>query len=152
TVTITVTNSFGQSDAKTFKVTVGDAVLNATCAAISPIAGAPFNGTVASFTDANPSPPLSDFTATITWGDGSTSIGTITKGSGGFNVSGSHTYANSGSYTLSVLISDIGGSKAAPSCPINVTSLGIGVQKGQSATIGFWQNQNGQALINSFNS
>src|SRR5262249_14612540 len=32
-----------------------------------------------------------------------------------------------------------------------VTSLGLGVARGQTATIGFWQNNNGQALVNRFN-
>src|SRR5262249_8707870 len=39
------------------------------------------------------SPSAGHFTATIDWGDGTTSTGTITVGAdGGFDVSGSHTY------------------------------------------------------------
>ena len=40
---------------------------------------------------------------------------------------------------------------AATSATATVTGLGVAVQKGQAAGIGFWHNQNGQALINSFN-
>jgi hypothetical protein len=42
-----------------------------------------FSGTVASFTDVDPTVPASDFTATITWGDGQTGPGTVTAASGG---------------------------------------------------------------------
>jgi FG-GAP-like repeat len=49
---------------------------------------------------------LTDYSATIDWGDNSTSIGTITfnSTSGVFTVSGSHNYAEEGSYTISVII------------------------------------------------
>ena len=54
--------------------------------------------TVATFTDANPNATVSDFTATITWGDGSTSAGTVVATGNGFAVNGAHTYADEGSY------------------------------------------------------
>jgi hypothetical protein len=55
-----------------------------------------FSGVVAHFTDVNTSATASDFTATINWGDGTTSTGTITADpKGGFDVSGTHTYASS---------------------------------------------------------
>src|SRR5439155_6401539 len=40
---------------------------------------------------------------------------------------------------------------ATPGSTATVTALGSDVQRGQSATSNFWQNHNGQALINSFN-
>jgi hypothetical protein len=63
--------------------------------------------TVATFTD--PGTPageaLGDYTATITWGDGGpTSTGTITLSGGVFTVTGSHLYAEEGTYTVSVLL------------------------------------------------
>ena len=74
---------------------------------------APVTGTVASFTDANPSATTADFTATIAWGDGTTSAGSISGPTGGpFTVSGSHTYTEDGSYSISVVITDDGGSTA----------------------------------------
>ncbi len=49
--------------------------------------------------------------ATIDWGDGNTSDGSITVGSsGGFLVSGTHTYANTGTYTIAVTFTDSNGS------------------------------------------
>lgn len=67
---------------------------------------------MATFTDANPAAPLSQFSAAIDWGDSSSSAGTITQPGGPgtvFDVSGTHTYATSGGYTVSVTISDPGG-------------------------------------------
>ena len=69
---------------------------------------------MATFTDANPSPNISDFTASIDWGDGSITPGTVTPdGSGGFRVIGTHTYSASGMYNTKVAIVDAGGSKAS---------------------------------------
>ena len=71
--------------------------------------GMAFSGTVATFTDSNPKFFSSDFTATIDWGDGTTSAGEITQqaGSGSaFIVSGSHTYAEFGGYPLTISVQD----------------------------------------------
>jgi hypothetical protein len=65
----------------------------------------PFSGTVASFTDTDPGSagdPTTDpgeYSATISWGDGSNSPGTIAYAGtpGQFLVNGSHTYAEEGS-------------------------------------------------------
>ena len=62
--------------------------------------GTPYNGPVASYTVYQPVPP-GPFSATITWGDGSTSAGTISQPGGTgtpFEVSGTHTYAAFGVY------------------------------------------------------
>ena len=69
----------------------------------------------ATFTDANPGNHTSDFTATITWGDGDpSSPGTVTydNSSGAYTVNGSHTYAAEGSYPISIAVVDVGGSTA----------------------------------------
>src|SRR5262249_54210017 len=76
--------------------------------------------TVATFTDGNPTAPLSDFTATIDWGDGSTpDAGVITQPGGvgtKFVVMGAHTYAEESApgtpYTITVSITDVGGPTA----------------------------------------
>jgi streptogramin lyase len=58
-----------------------------------------FTGEVASFVDGTPTATQSDFTATIYWGDGAKSAGTITGSPGGpFDVSGSHTYSSAGTF------------------------------------------------------
>ena len=58
--------------------TVQDAVLHATGVAVAATEGASFTGAVATFTDDDPNGTASDYTTTITWGDGNTSAGTIT--------------------------------------------------------------------------
>lgn len=116
----------------------------------SATAGAPFSGTVATFTSGTPGATAGLFSATITWGDGSVSIGTIAGSNGSFTVQGSHTYAAANSYAVTVAITQANTTATANSTA-NVVNLGQSVQAGQSATIGFWANNNGQALIDSFN-
>ena len=56
---------------------------------------------IASFSDANPNASAADFSATISWGDGSSSAGTVrANGWGGFDISGDHTFSQSGDYAL----------------------------------------------------
>ena len=52
-----------------------------------------------------------DLTATIDWGDGSpTATGVISYSAGVYTVNGSHTYAEEGSYPISISVVDVGGS------------------------------------------
>jgi len=72
-----------------------------------------FNRTLATFTDADPNGTLSDYTATIDWGDGQTTNGTIAPNHrGGWSVSGSHTYASVGRLAITVTVNDTGGATA----------------------------------------
>ena len=66
-----------------------------------------FSGTVATYSDSgDPSPDASD-TAEIDWGDGQTSEGTLTSdGSGNYTVTGSNTYAEGGTYPITVTLID----------------------------------------------
>ncbi|HVX63672.1 MAG TPA: carboxypeptidase regulatory-like domain-containing protein, partial [Pirellulales bacterium] len=91
---------------------VADALLTAAGVTFTPTEGATFSGTVATFTDADPNGEVSDYTATIDWGDGSSlSAGAIAVNpAGGFLVTGSHAYADEGVHTVIVAISDAGGS------------------------------------------
>jgi hypothetical protein len=74
---------------------------------IQPTAGTAFTGTVASFTDSDASTSAGDFTATIGWGNGAVTTGTVTaNGSGGFDVSGTNTYARAGWYAVTITIHD----------------------------------------------
>jgi hypothetical protein len=70
----------------------------------------PVSGVVASFSDADPGGTVSDYSATIEWGDGTTSAGTVGTSGSGFTVSGSHTYQEDGNYPVVVHIGDVGGS------------------------------------------
>src|SRR3954453_10930755 len=93
--------------------TVADAPLSATGRSGSATRGLPFNGTVATFTDPDSSASAATFTASIDWGDKSTSAGTVAAADGGgFKVTGSHTYQVTGSQPVTVTIHDSGGASA----------------------------------------
>jgi Fibronectin type III domain len=118
----TYTNSDGFPETRPFDVKVQDAPLTASGVPVSATAGTAFKATVATFTHAKPAGAASDYTATINWGDGSSSTaGTISAAAGGgFEVKGSHTYAAAGKYTTSVTINDVGGAKASATSSANV--------------------------------
>jgi hypothetical protein len=126
--------------------------LSASAVNFSAIAGAPFTGTIATFTNPDPFHGAADYTALITWGDGGTSTGTVT-GTGTLTVSCPHTYADPGTYAVSVQISHkLGNTTTATVYPAaTVTRLGQSVKHDLTGDIGFWHNSQGQALINSFN-
>jgi hypothetical protein len=142
---------FGPST-RTVSLTVNPTVLSASAVNFSATAGAPFTGAVATLTTANPFASGAALTVTITWGDGSTSTGSIT-GTGPLTVSGGHTYADPRSYAVTVQISHpLGYTNTVTVYPTaTVTTLGQGVKHGLTGDIGFWHNTSGQALINSFN-
>lgn len=81
--------------------------------------GQVFSGSVAHFVDTNPSPHLSDFTATINWGDGKSSAGSVVRNNtGGFDLKGAHRYVDespASGFPISVTIKDRGGSNATAS-------------------------------------
>jgi hypothetical protein len=109
-VTVTVHDVGGAVATATTGAVVADAPLTAHGAAVQPTAGVVFQGTVASFMDADPTASSADFTATLAWGDGQSSGGTIVQdGAGAFHVQGSHTYAREGHYTVAVTLHDVGG-------------------------------------------
>jgi hypothetical protein len=68
--------------------------------------GVSFSGVVASYTDGTTTATASDFTASIVWGDGTKTSGTVAGASGSFTVSGIHTYAKAGTFTISVTLHD----------------------------------------------
>jgi|GEM_PF-1164314 len=81
---------------------------------VAAVAGQAFtNVTVATFADSVLGVNPADFTAAITWGDGtSTPSTTVTiAGSGTFNVLGTHTYVAAGTYPFSVQVTDNKGRK-----------------------------------------
>lgn len=101
---------------------VGDGKLSSTCATM-PVSTQIYSGPTAIFTDQSSTGTLSDFSATIDWGDNTTSAGTIAGGPGNvpYTVSGTHTYASTGTFLISTLISDVGGSSTTtPACSVIV--------------------------------
>src|SRR5271166_4889754 len=91
--------------------------------------------TVASFTDTDPSQPVSDYSATIDWGDGTASSGTIVAGpSGGFEVFGAHTYAEEGSYIPDVTIVDTDGASTTVRDASNVADAPLSLTRSAPLT------------------
>ncbi len=83
--------------------------------------------TVATFHDTNTAAPATDFTATVTWGDGSSSAASISSlGGGDFAVLAGHTYADEGTYTLAVKVLDVGGSNVSGNLTISVADAPLG--------------------------
>jgi hypothetical protein len=77
---------------------------------ISATAGAQLSGPVAQFVDTDPNGNARDYQANIEWGDGTSSPGSVTAdATGGFTVSGSHAFAQSGVDRVVVTVSDFGG-------------------------------------------
>jgi len=116
-------------------VTVGEAdVLAATALPITPTEGVAVAGPVATFTTTYLGNVAADFSATINWGDGSTTLGTITGGNGRFTVSAaginSHIYADEGTYGFIVTISD-----DVPGTAVAVASAAATVQEGDKLTV-----------------
>jgi PKD repeat protein len=113
TVKVSIKDDGGSTAAATDTAKVSDAPLTATASAIHPVEGASRSRTVATFTDADPGGKVSDYTATINWGDGKTTAGVVKASGKAFTVSGPHTYAEEGSYKVTVTIKDVGGSMAS---------------------------------------
>src|SRR5206468_4074792 len=72
--------------------------------------GAPFAGIVGSVDDNDPTAQAKNLSATIDWGDGQKSAGTVTANAqGGFDVSGNHVYAEEGTYSFTITVQDNSG-------------------------------------------
>ncbi len=110
--TIVIADAGGSKTIVSGAVIVADAPLTSAGLPTPPIIqeGTQFSGAVATFSDLDPAGTPSDYTATITWGDGVTTLGSIVPGTPGlFNVLGTHTFEEVGTYTVSVVIADAGG-------------------------------------------
>ena len=113
-VTVTVADAGGSTTSATGQAVVADAPLTAGTLTIgSGVAGVTATPLTFGFTDANPGATAADFTATIDWGDATSSTGAVTAAGGGFTVDASHTYAHAGTFTVTVTVADVGGSTAS---------------------------------------
>jgi hypothetical protein len=115
-------------------------------AAVTATEGHAFTIPVGAFTDPNLIGTVSDFSATINWGDGTTSTGTVSQGSGGvFNVTGTHTYAeeNAGGFAVtfsvkdaaSTLLNAAGVTITVLDAPLNAEGIEIAAVEGSATSI-----------------
>ena len=113
TVGVTVKDAGGSTATATQAITVADAPLTPG----GPLTrrgteGRPLRAAaVAAFHDAFAGATVADYSAaTINWGDGTSSAGTISPAPGGrWQVGGSHTYREEGHYATTVVVTDRGG-------------------------------------------
>ena len=109
---------------------------------ITELSGVAAPAEVATFTDADPDPRLSNYQATINWGDGTAqTAGTIGVGSGQghFEVTGSHAYAVAGTYTVTTSITDqisgrVGYGPVRATASATVTEAGVESLSAQEGT------------------
>jgi Domain of unknown function DUF11 len=100
--------------------------LSGTPVAFSAVVGSAFSGSVANFTDTYTASTAADFTASIDWGDGSSSTaGTIGGSSGTFAVSGAHTYTAPGIFSVSVTLTQNAPGTATATVTSTATVSGI---------------------------
>ncbi len=125
---VTITDDGGASTiAANASIVVADAPLfpGTSPIVIQAFAGTPLGGRlVASFADANPFATPNDYSATIDWGDGSSSpataiIAELVNSSGAtFGVIGDHTYTYNGSYSVVVTVNDTEGTSVVGSSTV----------------------------------
>lgn len=137
-VPVTVHDAGGASASVTSILLAGAAIVSGGDT-IRTTEGKPFAGEVATFADTRCGASVV-YSATVDWGDGATSAGSISGScNGGFAVQGTHTYAEGGSYTLRVPISgtnDSGGTAtgtaAVTDAPLAGTGTAISATQGSA--------------------
>ncbi|HKB02490.1 MAG TPA: PKD domain-containing protein, partial [Gemmataceae bacterium] len=120
TITVTITDDDGASGGGTTGVTV-----NNVAPTVGGIGG-PASGVrgqalafVASFADVG---ALDTHMAEWSWGDGTTSVGTVTEAAGAGSVGGSHVFTASGVYTVSLTVTDKDGGTTTVSRQVAVVA------------------------------
>jgi hypothetical protein len=110
---IVVKTTQGLSNANVTIDIAGASQVDVKALPIAAVAGQAFtNLSLATVTDSDTNANPAGFTASIDWGDGATSAGTLTAtGPGTFNLTGGHAYASAGTYTFRVEVTDPNGIK-----------------------------------------
>jgi streptogramin lyase len=137
TFNVTITDN---SNATRIATATGSLTINAPPAtgvgiAVTATSGQNFSGTVATFTGLAMN-SLSSYSASIEWGDGQTTVGTITVNStGGVNITGSDTYAAAGTYTVTTTLLPYASSGGIFSLPPGVGVVSPGVTVGSATGV-----------------
>ena len=120
TIKVSVSDGQGQSASAKDAATVSDAALTLKGFSASQVSHLTA-GVSGMFRDADPAGKVSDYTATVTWGDGTTSTLKVTKNAGGFALAGTHGYAKRGTYSIKLVVRDQGGSHFSKTVSVTVT-------------------------------
>jgi hypothetical protein len=115
---VTVTDSVNVSDPP---------VVANSVAPLSATQNAAASFTLATFTDPGGAEALNNYSASVSWGDGTASAGTITFANGVFTVAASHTYLSSGTFPISVVITHGAAPSASVSDSVVVAPAGPGI-------------------------
>ena len=137
--TVSLPYTYTATGTYTAVVYVTDNYSNEVSASSTVVVGQVYAGeaatiTLPGFTSANSSATASDYTATITWGDGDSSSGTVTGSGGVFTVQGTHTYTqdslsqSGGAYTVNVTVNGPDGPMVMPPQTVAVVPPGLTVQ------------------------
>jgi hypothetical protein len=139
-IRVTILDSAGPSTTATSTATVSDAPLTLAGIPVTGAESATFSGTVATLTDPNPYAAAADFTATINWGDRTTSAGSVIATGGKFKITGDHTYDEGGRPSVTVTVKDSGGATKSVNTVAAITDLplsGSGVTRVTTAGAAF---------------
>jgi streptogramin lyase len=134
-VTVAIDDSAPASPGDPQQLNFATTSANVGAAALTPVAvsplptepkGTPLSGVVSAFTSADPIATVSDFTATIDWGDGSPqSVGVLGTSAGNtFTVTGDHTYVRDETtpYHITVTVNEQGGAALVTTTAATVTN------------------------------
>jgi hypothetical protein len=130
-VHVEVQDQGGSTDSVDTPVWVYDAPLSVLAAGgtLGSIEGQPLsNVLLATFSDAADEGDVTEYTATINWGDGTSSAGQVAPQAGGYTVTGSHAYAGDGHYTATVQVQDIGGSVGLIAADVTIAEASLTLQ------------------------
>ena len=129
-VEVTITGVGGVTDTATTTATVAPLTIDATGVPLSAVAATPSTGVVARFTTNGGA--AADFSALVSFGDGTTAAGTIAANAqGGFDVTATHTYSTTGTFPVAVTITGVGGVTDTAT-----TTATVAPQPGARVTIG----------------
>ena len=114
-VTVTVADSYSGSANQTFDWAIHYQI-SATGSVLVGLEQQSTSGVIATFTTDDTGAAYQDFTATILWGDGTSSAGTVSANGGAFDINADHDYTRRGSYAAVVQIENTlhGGVNVAP--------------------------------------
>ena len=94
-----------------------DHIVAATAKTVAPKAGVTFSGPVATFTSTAPI-VASNTAASIDWGDGTTTVGTVTQSFESYTVSGTHSFFEPGTYAMHATLREASPGTAGATEPI----------------------------------